>query len=211
MVKGSRVRLMNLRSGCEPTTSGGRHERLERDRLRRQGQPAPGAQAGSRGAVRDGRERPLDRRDRLHRMGDQGRRRSPDRRDGELLHRLRRGPRGTRGRRAARPQSDAAAPRRGCQGVSRPGPGRSDRPPSLGLREDDGDQRGARSRGMGRAASRAQVHGAAAGLFLPMVPARRLRHARLGHPAGHRPGAWADGRYRRPARAAHVHRVAGHR
>ena len=37
----------------------------------------------------------------------------------------------------------------------------------------------------------AQVHGAAAGLLLPGVPAHGLRRARLGHPPGHRPGARA--------------------
>jgi|GEM_PF-5040810 len=183
---------------------------MGRDQLRRQGQPAPGPAARSRCAARDGRVRPLDRHHRLPAVGGQGHRRPPDRRDRELLRRVRRGPFRDRGRRRAGPEGHAGRPRRGRQGVPRPGPGRGGRQAPLGLREDDGDLRGADRRRVGRADGRAQVHGAAAYLHLPGVPAHGLRRARLGHPPGHRPGARAERRHRGPAGAADVHLVAGH-
>ena len=61
------------------------------------------------------------------------------------------------------------------------------------LRQDDGDVRRADRRGLDRPAGPALLHGPAAVVLLPGLPADGLRRALLGRPPGHRPGARAVG------------------
>ena len=60
-----------------------------------------------------------------------------------------------------------------------------------------------------RAHRPALLHGSAAGVLLPGVPADGLRRALVGHPAGDRPRPRAGRRRGRPAGAVHVRPVAG--
>src|SRR2546427_728106 len=64
--------------------------------------------------------------------------------------------------------------------------------------------------GLGRPDGPAQVHGAAARLLLPRVPAGRLRGAQLGHPPGRRPRARDQRRRGRSADPALFRAVVGH-
>ena len=81
---------------------------------------------------------------------------------------------------------------------------------AYGLRQDDGDLRRAGPGGVDRVQRPALLHGSAAGVLLPGVPADGLRRPLLGHPAGDRPGPRALGRGGGSPRPVHVRAVEVH-
>ena len=83
--------------------------------------------------------------------------------------------------------------------------------PARGLRQDDGDLRGAHRGRLDQPAGAPLLHGPAAVVLLPGLPAHGLRRARVGHPPGHRQGARPHRRGGRPADAVHVRALEVHR
>ena len=136
--------------------------------------------------------------------------RAPRRHHRGLLQELRRRPGEQPRPRSARGAGNGPARRRRRPAVPGHLPGRPHRPASDRHGQDDGHLRRPQRGRMGRADGPPRLHGAAAGLLLPDLPAGGLRPPQLGHPRGpgHQPRPRR--RLRRSPGAAQLHPLECH-